>query len=254
MDDLALLEQTAKRPVDAVADRLERLVRGPTRDGPWCRSPLSQRALPPRPHTAPHPPPHRGHRDPATPRPTCPAGCSTCHVPLPTGQGRPPGRDGSTAQGQRRRSRTPLAGLPNHRSLLQVLSPLRSEGCPRPPPCCHRCQGRSHCRPPPRAPGHCSSPRPIRATTSPPFSVGRWVRPGRLAVRFAERALLKAFSAARGTSCRVTRQTSERSDRASVADQRPFQGKAASGGRRVGLYAGFCRPVASRRPGRRPSI
>jgi hypothetical protein len=25
-------------------------------------------------------------------------------------------------------------------------------------------------------------------------------------------------------------------------------------GRRVGLYAGFCHPVASRRPGRRPSI
>lgn len=27
-----------------------------------------------------------------------------------------------------------------------------------------------------------------------------------------------------------------------------------SNGRRVGLYAGFCRPGASRRPGRRPSI
>ncbi|MEV7870606.1 hypothetical protein AB0P17_31940 [Streptomyces sp. NPDC088124] len=33
---------------------------------------------------------------------------------------------------------------------------------------------------------------------------------------------------------------------------RPRSG--ALGGRQVGLYAGFCRPVASRRPGRRPSI
>ncbi|SDC18338.1 hypothetical protein SAMN05216505_101685 [Streptomyces prasinopilosus] len=34
----------------------------------------------------------------------------------------------------------------------------------------------------------------------------------------------------------------------------PAGAQAAGGGRRVGLYAGFCHPVASRRPGRRPSI
>lgn len=105
-------------------------------------------------------------------------------------------------------------------------------------------------------PRHPSEPRPTPPPAAPaPCSDGCRERPAQRPCPLNLRqGTFQGIQPCPRDFRRVTRQAPERSKRTSVPDQMPFPRQAASSGRRVGLYAGFCSRSSSRSPGRRPSI